>query len=103
MFAVVALLGAIPIVRKAGSSAFHAAAGAWLGVTAVFLLLDLTTALEVRYVLQVLPLLALFVGSFLSGAFRRGIVDRVAAIAVSGYLAVMGLRSYAYCLLERYH
>ena len=63
----------------------------------------LTTALEVRYVLQVLPLLALFVGSLLSGAFRRGIVGRVAAIAVTGYLVAMGLRSYAYCLLERYH
>jgi len=103
VFVLVAFLGAIPVVRKAGHTAFHAAATAWLGVTGIFFLLDLTTALEVRYVLQVLPLLALFVGSFLSGAFRRGGVGRAAAIAVGGYLVVMGMRSYAYCLLERYH
>lgn len=103
VFILVALLGAIPIVRQAGRTPFHAAVTAWLGVTGVFFLLDLMTALEVRYVLQVLPLLALFVGSFLSAAFRRGIVGRVAAVAVTGYLAVMGMRSYAYCLLERYH
>jgi len=103
VFALVALLGAIPVLRKAGRTAFHAAAVAWLGATGAFFLLDLTTALEVRYVLQVLPLLALFVGSFLSGAFARGMVGRVSAITVVGYLAVMGLRSYAYCLLERYH
>jgi hypothetical protein len=103
VFALVALLGAIPILRKAGRAPFPTAAAAWLGVTCVFFLLDLTTALEVRYVLQVLPLLALFVGTFLSGAFRRGIVGRVSAVTVTGYLVVMGLSSYAYCLMERYH
>jgi len=103
VFALVALLGAIPVLRRAGRTPFHAAAVAWLGATGVFFLLDLTTALEVRYVLQVLPLLALFVGSFLSGAFRRGIVGRVSAVTVTGYLVVMGLRSYMYCLIERYH
>ena len=103
VFAVVALVGAVPVLRKAGHTAFHACALAWLVVTAIFFLLDLTTALEVRYVLQVLPLLALFVGTFLSGAFRRGFVGRASAITVTVYLAVMGLRSYAFCLLERYH
>ena len=103
VFAIVALLGAVPIVRKAGGSTFHAAAAACLGVPGVFFLLDLTTALEVRYVLQVLPLLALFAGGFLSEAFQRGGLGRVAGIAVAGYLAVIGLRDYSYCLIERYH
>jgi hypothetical protein len=103
VFALVALLGAIPLLRRAGHTAFHVCVVAWLAVTGVFFLLDLTTALEVRYVLQVLPLLALFVGTFLSGAFRRGIVGRASAITVTVYLAVMGFKSYAYCLLERYH
>lgn len=103
VFALVALLGAIPVLRKGARTPFHAAVVAWLGVTGIFFLLDLTTALEVRYVLQVLPLLALFVGSFLSGAFQRGVVGRVAASLAIAYLTVVGLRSYAYCLLERYH
>lgn len=103
VFAIVAFLGAVPVLRKAGSGAFHAAAAGWLAVTGIFFVLDLTTALEVRYVLQVLPLLALFVGTFLSGAFRRGWVGRIAAVTVTGYLAVMGFKSYAYCLIDRYH
>ena len=103
VFGVVALLGAVPIVRKAGDTAFHATAVVWMGITGLFFLLDLTTALEVRYVLQVLPLSALCAGSFLSGAFRRGRIGRFTAWWVVGYLSVTGLRSYAYCLLERYH
>ena len=103
VFGVVALLGAVPIVRKSGDTVFHAVAAAWIGVTGFFFLLDLTTALEVRYVLQVLPLSALCAGSFLSGAFRRGRIGRFTAWLVVGYLSVTGLRSYAYCLLERYH
>jgi hypothetical protein len=103
VFALIALLGAIPVLRKGARTPFHAVVVAWLGVTGVFFLLDLTTAIEVRYVLQVLPLLALFVGSFLSGALRRGVVGRVAASLAVTYLAVTGLQSYAYCLLERYH
>jgi hypothetical protein len=103
LFAVLALLGAVPILRRPRSSPFHAAAAAWLGVSGVFFLLDLTTALEVRYVLQVLPLLALFAGSFLSGAFRRKMSGRLAGGLALVYLTVAGLRNYAYCLLERYH
>jgi hypothetical protein len=103
LFPLVALLGAIPILRKPSASSFHAAATAWIGVTVLFFLLDLTTALEVRYVLQALPLLAIFAGSFLSGALGRGKTGRLAAVLALGYLAVLGLVSYRYCLLERYH
>ena len=103
VFALLALAGAIPIVAKWQQSPFHAAATAWLGVTAVFFFLDLTTALEVRYVLQVLPLLALFAGSFISGAFQRRWSGRLAGVVALGYLTVVGFGNYLYCLLERYH
>ena len=103
VFALLALAGGIPILARWQRSPFHAAAAAWLLVTAVFFLLDLTTALEVRYVLQVLPLLALFAGSFLSGAFGRNWSGRVAGVVALGYLTVVGFGSYLYCLLDRYH
>ena len=103
VFALLALAGAIPILAKSRQSPFHAAATAWFGVTAVFFLLDLTTALEVRYVLQALPLLALFAGRFVSVAFQRKWSGRLAGVFGLGYLVVVGIGNYLYCLLERYH
>ncbi len=103
VFALLALAGAIPILAKSRQSPFHAATTAWLGVTAVFFLLDLTTALEVRYVLQALPLLALFAGRFISSAFQRKWSGRLAGVFGLGYLVVVGVGNYLYCLLERYH
>jgi len=103
VFALLALGGAIPILAKSRQTPFHAATTAWLGVTAVFFLLDLTTALEVRYVLQALPLLALFAGRFISSAFQRKWSGRLAGVFALGYLAVVGVGNYLYCLLERYH
>ena len=69
----------------------------------MFFLLDLMTALDVRYVLQALPLLALFAGSFLSGAFQRKWSGRLAGTLALGYLMMVGAGNYLYCLLERYH
>ena len=105
VFALLALAGAMPILTKWQQSPFHAAVAAWLGVTAVFFFLDLTTAVEVRYILQVLPLLALFAGSFISGGFQRKSKwsGRLVGVVALGYLTVAGLGNYLYCLLERYH
>ena len=76
---------------------------AWVAVTGVFFILDLTTALEVRYVLQILPLLALFAGRYLSGALDRGRIGKLAAYVILAYLAVMGLSNIHECILYRYH
>jgi hypothetical protein len=103
VFAALALVGALPLLRRPEKSPFHAAAVAWMGTAVLFFVLDLTTALEVRYVLQVLPLLALFAGSYLSGALERGRSGKVAAVVIFGYLAVTGLVNIHQCILYRYH
>lgn len=103
VFALLAFLGAVPILRRSSASPFHVTAAAWTVVAFLFLLLDLTTALEVRYLLQTLPLLALFAGNYLSGAFERGRAGKLAAIVALGYLAATGLLNLRECLLYRYH
>ena len=103
VFALLAFAGAIPSLARWRQSPFHAAVTAWLGVTTVFFFLDLTTAVEVRYVLQILPLLALFAGSFISRAFQKKWSGRLVGVVAFVYLTVAGLGNYLYCLLERYH
>jgi hypothetical protein len=103
VFGVLALLGGFALLRRPTHSAFHAAVAAWVVVTGVFFILDLTTALEVRYVLQILPLLALFAGRYLSGALDRGRIGKLAAFVMLAYLAVMGLSNIHECILYRYH
>jgi len=48
-------------------------------------------------------LLALFAGSFISGAFQRKWSGRLGGVVALGYLMVFGVGNYLYCLLERYH
>lgn len=103
VFALVALGGAVTMLRRVGQSALKVAAAGWLAVTVLFFLLDLFTSVEVRYLLQATPLLALFAGVYLSGALDRGRLGRLAAWAVVAYLGVLGLLNYRECLLERYH
>ncbi|MFQ5789663.1 MAG: hypothetical protein ACE5JI_04220, partial [Acidobacteriota bacterium] len=103
LFGLLVLLGAVRILWKARASPFHATAAVWMGVTALFFLLDLTTALEVRYLLQALPLLSVLAGSYVSGAWERKGMGRFAAVAALGYLTAVGFANVHHCLLYRYH
>ena len=68
VFAAAALVGAIPVLRRPSASPLHAACLAWTAAALLFFLADLFTAVEVRYVLQATPMIAIFAGSYLSGA-----------------------------------
>lgn len=103
VFAALAVLGAVPLLRRALDMPVNAALAAWTVVSGLFLLADLLTSLEVRYLLQAIPLLSLFAGSYLSRAFARGRLGLLAASAALAYIAVGSLASYRECLLIRYH
>jgi hypothetical protein len=103
IFCVLAFLGSLGLLLRPTRSVLNAAVAAWVGVTAIFFVLDLTTALEVRYLLQVLPLLALFAGRYLSGSFARGGSGWWAALVVLVYLGVTGLSNIFDCMVNRYH
>jgi hypothetical protein len=103
VFCVLALLGALGLLVRPTDSVFHSAVAAWTGVTAVFFVLDLTTALEVRYVLQALPLVALFGGRYLSGSLARGGSGKWAAVIILVYIAGVGFSNIYDCMLYRYH
>jgi hypothetical protein len=103
VFALIALLGAVSLLRRALESPLHGALAVWTVVSSLFLVADLFTSLELRYVLQAAPLLSLFAGSYLSQAFARGWLGRIAGLAACLYLASLGLASYRECLLLRYH
>ncbi|MGH9336825.1 MAG: hypothetical protein ACRD21_24050, partial [Vicinamibacteria bacterium] len=75
----------------------------WLTVTHLFFGIDLFTAVEIRYWLQALPLLALFAGAYLSRAFDRGVVGKTAALVVLAYIGVVGLRILYESMVLRYH
>jgi hypothetical protein len=103
VFVLLALLGALGIVRRIDASPFHASAAAWTTVVVIFILLDLTTALEVRYLLQVSPILSLFAATYLASTFERGRIGKIAVLAALAYLVAVGLSNIHYCLLYRYH
>ncbi len=75
----------------------------WLLTTLFFLALDLKTALEIRYWLQALPLLALFSGAYLSRALDRSALGKGAAAGAFVYIAFVGLRTMFECMVYRYH
>ncbi len=75
----------------------------WLGVSILFLGIDLASALEIRYALQALPLLALLGGVYLSRALDRGRVGMAAAWGAILYVGVMGVRTLHDVALVRYH
>ncbi len=103
VFVLLALLGASRVIGKAKSNPLDATLAIWLGATAFFFVLDLTTPIGVRYALQALPLLALLAGRFLSGIMQKGKVGQIAALAALTYLCVIGLANLNDCLLARYH
>ncbi len=103
VFLVVAALGAWSLATSRRPSPFRATAFVWLGVSILFLVVDLVSAVEIRYALQALPLLALFGGIYLSTALGRGRVGAAAAWAAVVYISVMGARTLHDVVLIRYH
>jgi hypothetical protein len=103
VFALLAVLGALSVLRQPEASPLHALSLVWVAVTLAFFGLDLTTAVEVRYVLQILPLLALFAGRYISEAFDRGRKGRIVAVVLLGYIVWVGTANLYNCLLFRYH
>jgi hypothetical protein len=75
----------------------------WFGATLLFLALDLWMGIEIRYWLQALPLLALFSGTYLSRAFDRSVLGKVAAVGALGYISFVGLRTILEAMVFRYH
>jgi hypothetical protein len=96
VFLLTAVLGSLSFLRA------RLAVG-WLAATLLFLALDLVTAIEIRYWLQALPLLALFSGTYLSRAYDRSTLGKAAAIGAAAYIGVIGLRTLFECMVYRYH
>jgi len=103
VFLAVAALGSLSLVQSRPATTFRSAALVWLGVSILFLGIDLVSALEIRYALQALPLLALLGGLYLSSAFDRGRVGKAAAWAAILYIGVVGVRTLHDVALVRYH
>jgi hypothetical protein len=103
VFLAVAVLGAFSLVKTPHRTTFANLALVWLGVSVLFLVVDLVSALEIRYALQALPLLALLAGSYLSSAFGRGRLGSATAWAAILYIGVMGVRTLHDVALIRYH
>ena len=103
VFAAVALVGAILMLRRPSASPLHAACLAWTAATLVFFLADLFTAVEVRYVLQAVPILAIFAGSCLSGGVERGKFGKLLTAAVLIYLGTVAVDIAYQSAVIRYH
>ena len=103
VFLLTALLGAVGLGRGFGASLFHTLAAIWFAVTLLFFGIDLFSALEIRYLLQALPILALFSGVYLSKALDRGPLSRIAASAATIYLVGRGVLVLHEVALFRYH
>lgn len=103
VFGVLAIAGAWSVVRSFWVGVVYRVLTAWIAATALFVLLDLTTAVGIRYVLQAAPLIALLAALSLAELARRGRVGRVVTGIVLVYLAVEGFQNAKECLLIRYH
>ena len=103
VFLAVAALGSLSLVKARHATTFRSAALVWLGVSILFLGIDLASAVEIRYALQALPLLALVGGVYLSSAFDRGRLGMAAAWGAILYIGVMGVRTLHDVALVRYH
>lgn len=103
VFLAVSALGSLSLIQSRRATTFRSAALVWLGVSFLFFGVDLVSALEIRYALQALPLLALLGGLYLSNALDRGRVGKAAAWAAILYIGVMGIRTLHDVALVRYH
>ena len=84
-------------------TAFHYGLAVWLGATAVFLAVDLLSPLQIRYWYQSLPAVALLAGGYLSAAFQRGWLGRIAGGAAVLYIAANGALVLYESMVSRYH
>jgi hypothetical protein len=103
VFLAAAFLGSLGFLRRPLASGIHAALSGWFIATLLFLALDLLTALEIRYWLQALPLLALSSGLYLSKAYDRGRIGKLAALAAFVYTSLVGLGTLYESMVARYH
>jgi len=103
VFLAVAALGSLSLIKARRATTFRSAALVWLGVSILFLGIDLVSAVEIRYALQALPLLALLGGVYLSSALARGRLGMAAAWAALLYIGVMGVRTLRDVALVHYH
>lgn len=103
IFLAVAALGGLSLVRSPRSTTFRTMALVWLAVSLAFVGFDLVSAVEIRYALQALPLLALLAGVYLSNALDRGRLGMATAWAAILYIGVMGMRTLHDVALFQYH
>lgn len=103
VFVATVFLGAFALARTPLSGTFTAAAAAWLGVTLLYVGVDLVSSLGIRYYLQMLPLAALLSAGCLSRLFGRGRLGKMVAIAAVAYMGVRGIWTLYDVLLIRYH
>jgi hypothetical protein len=103
VFLATAFLGCLPFLRRPLGSGFSALLLGWLGTTLFFLVVDLWIGLEIRYLLHALPLLGFLSGAYLSRAFDRGVLGKLAAVAALAYIGVVGLRTLFESMVYRYH
>lgn len=102
-FLLLTAAGTVAILRRPRSTPLHGAVGVWIAATALFLLLDLLTGIEVRYVLGAAPLLALVSGRFLAWLSVRRPLGFWTAWLVMGWFTWQGLASFYQCVTQRYH
>jgi hypothetical protein len=96
VFLATALLGSVSFVRMP-------LAVGWVTASGLFFFADLLAGIEIRYWLQALPLLALFSGLYLSRAFDRALLGKVAAAGALAYIGWVGARTILDVMLYRYH
>ena len=103
VFTAVAFLGAIPMLRRSSVSPLHAACLIWFLASLFFLLADLFTAVEVRYVLQATPVMAIFAGRYLSSAVARGRLGTLVTVMVLAYLGTLVINIAYQVAVIHYH
>jgi hypothetical protein len=96
VFLATAMLGSVSFVRMP-------LAMGWVTATVLFFLADLLAGMEIRYWLQALPLLALLSGLYLSRAFSRTLLGKVAAAGALAYIGWVGARTLVDVMISRYH
>jgi len=85
------------------ASALHGTVTVWIAATGMFFLLDMLSSLQIRYWYQALPLFALLAGSYVSRAFDRGWLGKIAAVLAMAYISWSGASALIESLFYRYH
>ena len=100
----IATLGGVFLLRgRLLSSPLHLGVAIWIMVTALFFLIDMVTPLEIRYWFQALPVVSILGGMYLSSAFERGLLGKIAVCSAVVYLSATYVQLLYECMLLRYH